>query len=435
MTQQLVKRALLWAGLLLSATLPSQAGLIETYDFEDGGNKLSNYNEIDDDLDNPNVTAYIVNSTDIARRGTHSVKTLITNADKRAEVVSNKRGTVGGINWYGWSMYIPSTTVINHTRAIVSQFHDWHNSQPAWGKDNRAPSCFTLETNGNFQFNLKYENPAVPQTIIHQNFVLGAYTVGAWHDMVMQVRWTHLSTGFVKIWVNGELKLDYTGPTYMNYTATNSGPYFKAGDYTGLYDWTGVGPRYFHFDEFRMGNSTSSYAEVDPAPPIVDIQSEADAHVRPSSFQNTNYGSATTLNVRDDSNVKYDFQSYLRFDLSTYPHYVNSAKLVLSPAQLGTAIGTASFNFLLVANDTWGESTIVWANKPPGSTYLATLPGSGLAVNQPVEIDLTAIARAQKAADGKLSLVVIPMTLGSDRFANFHSHESTTGQAPLLRLE
>jgi len=36
---------------------------------------------------------------------------------------------------------------------------------------------------------------------------------GKWHDIVINAHWTPKDEGFIKIWVNGELKLDYKGKT------------------------------------------------------------------------------------------------------------------------------------------------------------------------------------------------------------------------------
>lgn len=419
-------------GIAMSViSLPAllQAGLVQTVDFENGGISMGANTEVE-----YAPYAFLTNSTDYARRGTRSVRAEVLHGGKRAETVSNKRGAIGVSNWYGWSIYIPSGFTGDVSREIVSQFHDWHQNQPTWAKDGTAPTCFVLETNGKLIFSLKYDFPTGDNDPEHSTFDLGPYVKGAWTDIVMQVNWTHQTTGFVKIWVNGVQKLNYTGSTYMPYTYSNPGPFFKMGDYKGITTWGGQETRVFYFDEFRMGDANSSYEEVDPAPPLVDVEAEADAHVRPSSFGDVNYGSATTLIVKDDPNVKYDYRSYLRFDLTAFSGNINSAKLILTPAQLGANVALSNFDILLVADDNWQENVITWNNKPAASTYLADIPVTGLAVGQPVEIDLTAIAQAEKAVNGKLSIALIPMSLGSDRFATFHSFEASSGQ-PILRLE
>jgi hypothetical protein len=59
------------------------------------------------------------------------------------------------------------------------------------------------------------------------------------------------------------LKVDYTGSTYYDFPE-EKGPYFKMGNYKGTSKWKGTGPRELFFDEYRMGNAASYYAQVDP---------------------------------------------------------------------------------------------------------------------------------------------------------------------------
>jgi hypothetical protein len=235
------------------------AGLVQTIDYETG-----NLSQVYLDVDGP--TASVQVSTDVARKGTYSMRAYIETADKRAETVNKYvRGSVGGENWYGFSVYLPSNYPGDGRFDIVAQFHDYHGSQPSWALDNKAPTNFNFY-NQVFQLDLKYQNGS--QSVAHQNFNLGGYTRGAWHDVVMHVKWTHLASGFLKVWVNGAQKVDYVGPTYMDYGSGN-GPYFKMGNYKGSSGWSGTSPRIVYVDEFRMGDANSNYAEVDPSPGIV----------------------------------------------------------------------------------------------------------------------------------------------------------------------
>ena len=53
---------------------------------------------------------------------------------------------------------------------IVTQFHDCHKTQPAWAKDNKAPTSFTLE-DGHIGVGIKYQR--APSTPAHAYFDLG----------------------------------------------------------------------------------------------------------------------------------------------------------------------------------------------------------------------------------------------------------------------
>lgn len=646
MIKVIARQATVLTGLLLSVvTTPVQASLLQTFDFESGD--LSRLEGIE--LDGP--TASVTASADFARRGRYSMKVFINKADKRAEGACTQRGTVGGVNWYGWSIYVPADQPNDGKFDIISQFHDWHQTQPAWALDGTAPTNVTLGEDGMLRFSLKHQGPADPvtgtPTTVHPLFNLAPATKGAWHDFVVNVRWTHLSTGFLKVWLNGDLLVDYTGPTYMDYGA-GKGPYFKMGDYKGIYNWPGTGPRYFYMDEFRMGGENSSYDEVSPAQvaptvyegfnyaagPIsgidggagwasgwsvsggagqhhvisggfsyadlagtgnrfriydtdgnlqtvtrplagtageipgtywisflakknasgresyikfgglefaalgsywqvktagtayvtltgagtqtmhlvvaridagatndtvrvwvdpvlsagepstasalvtltaaafqfntvtlqygplgkstqsgewdeirigrdfasatrsaVELASTADAYVRGGTQANDRLGLGSSLLVNlDAADAKYTYESYLRFNLAGYQGNLTSAKLVLMPSQAGTNIANATFEVRLVGGDTWQEQTITWNNRPAGGTLVATIPGSSIQVGQPLEVDVTSAALAEKAGDGKLSLVIVATVAGSQRQVSFRSYQFGAG-APVLRLQ
>ncbi|MDF3055824.1 MAG: hypothetical protein K0R17_39 [Rariglobus sp.] len=633
--------------VLLPLVVPSsvQAGLLQTFDFETGD--LSRLEGIE--IDGP--TASVTASTDFARRGRYSMKAFINKADKRAEGVCTLRGTVGGVNWYGWSVYVPDNQHGDGKFDIISQFHDWHTTLPAWADDGTAPTNLTLGEDNMLRFSLKYQGPVNPvtgnPTTVHQVFNLAPCTVGTWHDFVVNVKWTHLSDGFLKVWLNGDLLVDYTGPTYMDYGA-GKGPYFKMGDYKGVYNWSGTGPRYFYMDEFRMGGAGSTYDEVNPAQvaptvyegfnyapgsiagldggrgwlsgwsqsggagqhhvisggftyadlvstgnrfriydtdgnlqtvtrplagtageipgtywisflakkiasgresyikfgglhfaavgsywqvktagtayatltgagtqalhlivarvdagavndtvrvwvdPVlsagepstgsalvtltdaafnfntvtiqygplgkstqagewdeirigrdfasvlrstVDVETATDGYVRGGTQASDRLGLSPSLLVNlDATDPKYTYESYLRFNLGGYQGNLTSAKLVLMPSQVGTSIANATFQVLLVSNDTWQEQTMTWNNRPAAGTVVATIAGSSIQVGQPLEVDVTSAAVQEKAGDGKLSLVIVATVAGSQRQVTFRSYQFGAG-GPVLRLK
>lgn len=69
-------------------------------------------------------------------------------------------------------------------------------------------------------------------------------------------------------------------PTYLDYGAGNTGPYFKMGNYKDTFTWEGTTPRFLHFDEYRMGDASYSYKGVSPGP---------------NTYENFDYSSGATL--------------------------------------------------------------------------------------------------------------------------------------------
>ncbi len=253
-TARFVPKKLLFS--FFAAGICLHGNVLETFDFETGDLSQVGSTEVD------GASASVSASSAFARQGVYSMQSSMQNQDKRAEVVSSRRGTVGGENWYGWSIYVPANAG-DTSQDIISQFHDWHSSQPAWAKDGVAPTCIVAKPDGHLQMNLKYQKVGLNETE-HDYFDLGAFSTGDWHDIVIHVKWTHEASGFMKVWVNGDLEMDYTGPTYLDYGSGN-GPYFKMGNYKGIYNWSGSSPRIFYMDEYRMGDEHSNYREVDPA--------------------------------------------------------------------------------------------------------------------------------------------------------------------------
>jgi hypothetical protein len=98
----------------------------------------------------------------------------------------------------------------------------------------------------------------------------------------------------------------------------------------------------------------------------------------------TNYGTATTLVTKDDTNADFDRETFLRWDLSSVTGKIVQARVRLagtSAAQTGNE-SCATF----VSTGTWGETTITFANKPAsGKLFAQWLPVTG----QPVEFTVT----------------------------------------------
>lgn len=57
--------------------------------------------------------------------------------------------------------------------------------------------------------------------------MIGPVVKNTWYDFVYNVRWSAYGDGFVKGWVNGDLKLNYNGPTLY----TGQGCYLKLANY------------------------------------------------------------------------------------------------------------------------------------------------------------------------------------------------------------
>ncbi|RKH21780.1 DNRLRE domain-containing protein [Corallococcus sp. CA047B] len=100
-----------------------------------------------------------------------------------------------------------------------------------------------------------------------------------------------------------------------------------------------------------------------PTPKQVILEPEADTYVW-SSLSGTNYGTSTSLFVDRNSG-----EAYLRFNLSGIPAGAHIASVMLKAlAYDGYADGgDGSVYAHLVPDDTWSETGMTWANRPPVS--------------------------------------------------------------------
>lgn len=125
----------------------------------------------------------------------------------------NKEDKQGRTEWYSWSLYVPADYKnIYPTKVALGQFYQ-HGSHPVW--------VFQNGQGGYFLDNQVTGSTSRTYLLIEKEAVRGR-----WWTVKVNVRWTTDETGFFKVWINDELKVNYTGPTYSGYKI-----YFKYGLY------------------------------------------------------------------------------------------------------------------------------------------------------------------------------------------------------------
>ena len=177
------------------------------------------------------------------------------------------------------------------------------------------------------------------------------------------------------------------------------------------------------------------------------LSAVADAHVRGGSYANRNYGNITTLNVREDSSAASDYQSYLRFDLTSITQPIQSAILKLVPQARGSGIMSSEVRIRLLSDghDNWIEGNggtdnnptneITWNNHPIGLGSEVRVPGSQFVVGTAKSIDVTAILAQSINANKLASFQFDIPAAAKNRYVTFHSRTATTAAfRPVLVL-
>ncbi|GAA4295210.1 hypothetical protein GCM10023163_14290 [Aestuariibaculum suncheonense] len=168
---------------------------------------------------------------------------------------------------------------------------------------------------------------------------------------------------------------------------------------------------------------TEWYATVPPPPTPTESTLEPinDAHVRSGSFGNTNYGSLTSMEVKNASG-KQARKIFLSFDVSALTN-ISSAKLRLTP----DSPGATDYDLKYVSDDNWNETSITWNNMPTASNSLGIQPGG----SGPLEWDIISQVQSEINGDGILSLELTGVS--SNVYGSFFSKEhQDTNVRPVL---
>jgi hypothetical protein len=182
----------------------------------------------------------------------------------------------------------------------------------------------------------------------------------------------------------------------------------------------------------RVAISSTVNVKVNVAQALA-VNPVADAFVRDGIFANANSGNSKSLDVSSD-NWSFLRESYLRFDYSAFSgSAVNSAKIRVYVSRVD-ANASRIISVFGLSNNTWGENTITWNNKPAESGT----PLGSYTVNNTArawyELDVTAYINSQLALGKKIvSLRLVNQgAKGSGNLVTFNSREAASNKPELL---
>lgn len=163
---------------------------------------------------------------------------------------------------------------------------------------------------------------------------------------------------------------------------------------------------------------------------ITTLGPTGDAWVQDGTAANTNFGSATDLEVKV-SNTGFNHETYISFNVSSISGNVTSATLNLF-GELETA-GAGYTVDVIPTNGAWSESTITWNTKPAdGTPILASTTVSGT-TGQWYSLDLTSYIQSQIAAgQTTISLAIEGAAFTSGGYADFNSREAASNTPQLV---
>ncbi len=242
--------------LLTSASMYAQKVALLYYNTFDEGDLKGSYRECHDKGCNDCETEKIVIKYDPDKAGKALYHTL-WNCDERAELtVSHKgRAKIGDTRWYRVSYYWPTNRGVG---AIIAQFPTYPTQRIFRQACGGVGTHIKLYGDGSVSF--EFQRPTEEKDIACTKYVLGEMTTGTWHTVVIHVKWTQESDGFLEVWWDGMKKIDLKNQATF-WRDEDKGPYFKVGAYKGD-PWKGAEPFEIYTDDVYVFGENATYMDV-----------------------------------------------------------------------------------------------------------------------------------------------------------------------------
>ena len=100
------------------------------------------------------------------------------------------------------------------------------------------------------------------------------------------------------------------------------------------------------------------------APVTTKLNPVADAYVRGGTSANINYGKATTVINQVNASAASNYETFVRFDLTSFSGTVSSGILRMYGALSNTTIPSLTVEAHNATDITWLDTTITWNNNP-----------------------------------------------------------------------
>lgn len=122
---------------------------------------------------------------------------------ERTELLETGESDEGSEYWYRWSIYVPK----GHVNIWPAKLHYGQFFQAPC---KRRPAFMFAEVDGGYWFRVHKHVAGYKELT---RLLEAEEFIGKWNDIVVHARWTQKEDGFLKVFVNGELKTEHVGNT------------------------------------------------------------------------------------------------------------------------------------------------------------------------------------------------------------------------------
>lgn len=241
---------------------------------------------------------------------------------------------------------------------------------------------------------------------------------------------SYVSGGFSGSLTNVDLKVGTVNESMRHDNAANTAapPRYLSPSTIPWKPWITVANAY---DNQTYGSAKGYRAAGAIPPPVLTLFPEADTYVHDSSAnKGLNFGTSTSLAVKDGTNSGNDRISYLRFAI---PRTTVSAKLKLKVIGIEANPGVRPVEVRQLSNDTWLETAVTWNNKPAYTEATIGIISDAGTVGTVYTVDVTNYVNAQFAADGKASFVLFQPNIAN--LGTYFGSREDSANKPVLELQ
>lgn len=220
-----------------------------------------------------------------SREGKKSARFEVQMSDRgdfRSEITTGennpapKNYTIGQEYWYGVSIMPDKNLKKSPFPEIVFQFHSTPDMVPGETWESGLNPPVALYCDGQkWSIQVKGDDREVTDKKNYRFSTeenLGRVGLGDWTDWVFHIKWNYNGDGFVRIWKNGKMVYNLTGPNTFN---DKTGPYLKMGVYAWYLKKPGsdicqkaneaaVGNRVYYHDSIRIAGKNADANTVSP---------------------------------------------------------------------------------------------------------------------------------------------------------------------------
>ncbi|MDO6526636.1 heparin lyase I family protein [Motilimonas sp. 1_MG-2023] len=201
--------------------------------------------------------SYVRRGLAAAKFKLNSISDPLVHGSHRAEIVGDLISEEYAERWFSFSTMLSGDYDYSKGAESIFQVHT-SPSDGNWERDISTPYAL-ITAEGKYRFKVagsdKVPIPLVKKTL----FIISDYERLVWVDWVFNV-YHHPVNGFVKIWQNGNLVVNYSGPVGYSVDSYNHNTYPKWGLYR--WDWElnpEIKSRTLFIDEIKVGGKEASY--------------------------------------------------------------------------------------------------------------------------------------------------------------------------------